>query len=67
MNYSIETLDEVCEIRQAREMVQNLGYVDALAHAKRCRDLSSMGTFTYASHNRIVRHLEQFATVGKIQ
>jgi hypothetical protein len=52
--------------RGARAIVAKLGYVDALATARRLRDKSSPGTCTFAIWNATVRELELGATVGHL-
>lgn len=53
-------------MHSARELVQQLGYVDAKRKCLEWRDASSEGTATYAFHNAVLKHVRLLEARAKV-
>lgn len=45
--------------QHARHLVDTLGYAQARAHTIQSRNQNSMGTFSYAFHNAVLKQIER--------
>lgn len=53
-------------MHSARELVQQLGYVDAKRKCTQWRDASTEGTATHAFHNAVLKHVRLLEAREKV-